>query len=321
MKYKILSILICALFLCSLCGCGQTTSDRYTIAVIAKSTTSDFWQNVLRGVNAAATEYNISITFDGPASEEDYTAQNAMITAAVARGDDAIVLSAIDYDKSADAVNAAVAAGVAVIMIDSDVNSERTSAFIGTDNYEAGYLAGEAASELLADKHAGEKAKIGLVNYAPYSANGQEREAGFRAYIEEYGGEIIDCINAESNTESATAGALSLLEAHPEINVIVGFNEWMTLGIGCAIRVLGLSDDVIAIGFDSNVVSIGMLETGEMDALMVQNPFAIGYLGVRSAAELLSGKDIDPQIITSTTVITKDNMFDEENQRILFKFR
>ena len=58
-----------------------------------------------------------------------------------------------------------------------------------------------------------------------------------------------------------------------------------------------------------------------MDALMVQNPFAIGYLGVRSAAELLSGKEIEPQIITSTTVITKDNMFDEENQRILFKFR
>ena len=83
---------------------------------------------------------------------------------------------------------------------------------------------------------------------------------------------------------------------------------------------MGLSEEVAAVGFDSNVVSVGMLETGEMDALIVQNPFAIGYLGVRSAVELLGGKDIAAVDNTSVTVVTKDNMFEPEVQRILFKF-
>ncbi len=297
------------------CSNESASQSSYTIAVIAKSTVSDFWQNVRRGVKTAATEYNIEISFDGPENEEDYISQNEMITSAVARGDDAIVLSAIDYYESVDAVNAAVAAGVRIVMIDSGVDSDKVSAFIGTDNYEAGRLAGEAALDAVDGD-----AVIGLVNYDPNSENGQEREAGLRALAEEKGAVIAGVVNVDSNTESATAGAIELLGEYPEINVIVGFNEWTTLGVGYAVEELGLADKVAAIGFDSNVVSIGMLETGEVDALIVQNPFAIGYLGVQSAYLLLSGNEIEPRIMTSATVITKDNMFDEQNQRILFRF-
>ena len=297
------------------CSNESASQSSYTIAVIAKSTVSDFWQNVRRGVKTAATEYNIEISFDGPENEEDYISQNEMITSAVARGDDAIVLSAIDYYESVDAVNAAVAAGVRIVMIDSGVDSDKVSAFIGTDNYEAGRLAGEAALDAVDGD-----AVIGLVNYDPNSENGQEREAGLRALAEEKGAVIAGVVNVDSNTESATAGAIELLGEYPEINVIVGFNEWTTLGVGYAVEELGLADKVAAVGFDSNVVSIGMLETGEMDALIVQNPFAICYLGVQSAYLLLSGNEIEPRIMTSATVITKDNMFDEQNQRILFRF-
>lgn len=127
-------------------------------------------------------------------------------------------------------------------------------------------------------------------------------------------------VNVDSNIESATAGALELLNEHPEINAIVGFNEWTTLGVGYAVEQLGLADTVAAVGFDSNVVSIGMLETGEMDALIVQNPFAIGYIGVQTAYELLNNGEVDETILTSATVVTRENMFSESIQRILFRF-
>ena len=334
MKFKIaiLCLLVAVTGIIILSCSGESSpQDSYKIAVIAKSTVSDFWQNVRRGVKAAATEYNIEISFDGPENEEDYVAQNEMITSSVARGADAIVLSAIDYYESVDAVNAAVAAGVKVVMIDSGVDSDRISSFIGTDNYGAGRLAGEAALDAAAE-HSGNDSSnvntaddysdvvIGLVNYDPNSENGQEREAGLRAVAEENGATVAGVVNVDSNIESATAGALELLNEHPEINAIVGFNEWTTLGVGYAIEQLGLADEVAAVGFDSNVVSIGMLETGEMDALVVQNPFAIGYLGVQSAYLLLSGNEIAESTLTSATVVTKDNMFDEQNQRILFRF-
>lgn len=381
MKFKIalLCLLVAVTGIIILSCSGESSpQDSYKIAVIAKSTVSDFWQNVRRGVKAAATEYNIEISFDGPENEEDYVAQNEMITSAVARGVDVIVLSAIDYYESVDAVNAAVAAGVEVVMIDSGVDSDRISSFIGTDNYEAGRLAGEAALDAVIKMHNGDdsnaesitdssaesitdskadskseskadsvadtelnggdvtksndisnndggdidysKIIIGIVNYDPNSANGQEREAGLRAVAEENGATVAGVVNVDSNIESATAGALELLNEHPEINAIVGFNEWTTLGVGYAVEQLGLADTVAAVGFDSNVVSIGMLETGEMDALIVQNPFAIGYIGVQTAYELLNNGEVDETILTSATVVTRENMFSESIQRILFRF-
>lgn len=102
LKIAILCLLVAVTGIIILSCSGESSpQDSYKIAVIAKSTVSDFWQNVRRGVKAAATEYNIEISFDGPENEEDYVAQNEMITSAVARGVDVIVLSAIDYYESA----------------------------------------------------------------------------------------------------------------------------------------------------------------------------------------------------------------------------
>lgn len=306
-------LLISAILTVLLSSCGAIGKS-YEIAVIVKSTTSDFWQRVRDGVNAAATEYNVDITFEGPESEEDHASQNAMIVSAIARGVDAIVTSAVDYELSADAVNAAATAGIKVIMIDSGVASDNIESFIGTDNTEAGILAAKAALELSSD------AVIGLISIESGSKNLIEREEAFKSFIAENGGSIADSVLVSSDTESARLGALELLEKHPDINILVGFNEWATLGIGYALRESGRFEDVAAVGFDNNLISIEMLETGEMDVLLVQNPFAIGYLGIESAVKLLSGEKIEKSISTTTTVVTKENMFDPENQRILFRF-
>lgn len=313
----LLAVFMLAVFLLS---CAGTRDDAPQIAVIVKATDSDFWHAVRAGVESAAIEYNVKVTFEGPENEEDYEAQNRMIDAAVARGVDAIVLSAIDYDKTATAVKEAVRHGVQVITIDSNVNADQIRQFIGTDNYEAGVAAAKAA--VRGSLTNGTPLRIGLVNYMTDTANGRRREEGFRDYVASLGNaEIVASVTADSNEVSATAGARQLLEQHPDINVLVGFNEWMTLGVGNAIRDMGKAGSVRGIGFDSNVISIGMLETGEMDALIVQNPFAIGYLGVRNAARLASGDDIGDRVIaTSMTTVTKENLFDEDIQKIIFRF-
>lgn len=320
MKFKsILCLLLCAVLLFTFSACSGASHDKKYIVVIFKSIGSDFWNNVESGVSSAATENNVTVKIQSPENEEDYIAQNYLINMAVEDGADAIVLSAIDYDKSADTVTKAARSGVKIVTIDSDVGSPLVDMFIGTDNVAAGKMAGQAAVNGFSD---GEKIYIGLVNYNQGTDNGQRREEGFRQFVSTVkNAEITAAVNVDSNTESATAGAVEMLRENPKINVIVGFNEWTTLGVGNAIKQLGLSEKVRGIGFDTNVVSIGMLETGEMDALIVQNPFAIGYLGVKNAAALADGKKTESVMYTETTIITKENLFDEDSQKVLFHFQ
>ena len=132
---------------------------------------------------------------------------------------------------------------------------------------------------------------------------------------------IVDTINVNSTIDSAKEEAGKLLERIPEINVLVTFNEWTSLGVGYAVKEAGLADSVRVVAFDSNVVSVDMLETGEVDALIVQNPYAMGYLGVENAYRLLGGHDLDErEVNTSTHLVTKENMYSEESQRMLFSF-
>ena len=105
------------------------------------------------------------------------------------------------------------------------------------------------------------------------------------------------------------------------MDAIVTFNEITTLGVGHAIEEMKCSERVHVVGFDNNVVSVGMLESGEIDTLIVQNPFAMGYLCMENAAFLLTNKAVpEPDITTEIRVISRHNMYSEENQRFLFSF-
>ena len=327
-KYKLVSVgLVLALCVGLLAGCGAMgflkkgkalESDRKKkVVLIAKSTESEFWKSVFSGANAASTEYNMELMTRGPKNEEDYQTQNDMIEEAVSDGADAIIFSAIDYEENAEAINAAAQKGVKIIVIDSDVNSNRVECRIGTDNYEAGQMAGEAAL-------AGEEDKIyvGVVNFDKVSENGQTREQGMKdALKKDERATIVESVNARSTIDSAKSATLRMLEEHPEINVLVTFNEWTSLGVGYAIQELEAGDRIRVVAFDSNVISVDMLESGEVDALIVQNPYAMGYIGVESAYKVLNGyaiteKDIDIE----TQLVMKENMYSEACQRMLFTF-
>lgn len=301
------------------CTGGNLSPKSKTVAVITKGSDSDFWNDMKNGAFSAATEYNIDITFEGPDSEEDYESQNQMIENAVSKNVGAIVLSAIDYEKNAPAVQKAIDKGIKVITVDSDVDADGKELFIGTDNVSAGKKAAEQAIELCKNKKA---VNIGIVNYGENTENGKQRLKGFTYYIDKVkNAKVVASVNVESNAESATSGAKQLIEENKGINVLIGFNEWSTLGVGCAIKDLNLKDEVFGIGFDSNVNCVGMLETGEIDTLIVQNPFSMGYLSVSKAAELLLGNaKTDGVIETDTYVVNRKNMFSPDVQKILFSF-
>ena len=127
-----------------LSGCGaDRTADRLSVWLIVKSTETEFWKAAFAGAKAAQAEYDVELSIRGPATEEDYGTQNFYIKDAVRSGADAIVFSAISYEENAEAINEAADQGIRIVVIDSDVNSDKVAVRIGTDNVEAGRLAGE----------------------------------------------------------------------------------------------------------------------------------------------------------------------------------
>ena len=189
----------------------QISGGKKRVALVAKSAESAFWKTVRAGANAASTEYNMDLIFEAPLSEEDYAAQNQMIRSVVEEGVDAIVFSAVDFEANAEAVDEAAEEGVKIVSIDSEVNSSAVECYIGTDNYEAGCLAGEAVLECQAPV-----LNIGIVNYDKNSENGQTREAGFRDTVaKDSRAVIVDAINVNSTTEEAKEGTLAMLERNP----------------------------------------------------------------------------------------------------------
>lgn len=312
---------LCALLagaLLSGCTAPGTAAEQYSVALVAKSTETEFWLSVFAGAEAAATEYNIRLDITGPETEEDYEAQNRMIAEAVSAGADALVFSAIDYENNASAIDAAAEAGVKVVAIDSSVASGMVSTYIGTDNHAAGRMAAQAALDGVEGQ-----LTVGLVNYDISSANGQERELGVRELLGESGrAEVVAVINTLAEAGQAQKDAEAMLREHPEINVLIAFNEPTSVGAAYAVDSLDLSESVFLVGFDSNVATVDGLQDGCVDALIVQNPYAMGYLGVESAYKLLSdgGEELETVVDTSTQIVDRENMFTMDSQKALFAF-
>lgn len=288
------------------------------VAVITKSSDSSFWKEFIYGIDAAAQEFNINYYTTAPANEEDSKTQISMIEEAINDGVDVIVLSAISAEDAAVYVNRAQNMGIKVIIADSGVDTDNINLEVGTDNYTAGIQLGDAVCELDTGV-----INVGIVNFDASTDNGQLREQGFRdAVSADKRINIIDAINVSSNVTSAKQGTKEMLAEHPEINVIVTMNEWTTLGVGYAIEDLECAGGVQVYGFDSNRFCIDMLETGYIDGLIVQNPFAMGYLCIENAYNLYQGKTVnDKKIYTDTFLVTRDNLYDTETQKVIFSIK
>lgn len=291
--------------------------EKKKVVFISKSTDSAFWQSAYTGANAASAEYNLDLICKGPDNEEDYQMQNQMIYEAVKNGADGIIFSAIDFQANAGAINYAKEKGIKIVVVDSPVNSKKTECYIGTDNYEAGCVAGEEAL-----KNPATNLNIGIVNFDKNTQNGQLREEGFRDTVKkDRRAKITSSINVRSTVEDAKQGTIDMLKKHPDINVVVTFNEWTSLGVGYGVKELGMRDKTQVIAFDSNVKSVGMLEDGDVDALIVQNPYAMGYLGIEKVYGLINGQPLNQkEINTSSILVTRENMYDDKCQRALFAF-
>ena len=156
-------------------GRGSPRAKKWRVMVIPKGTTHEFWQSVHAGASKAAEELgDVEILWQGPSREDDRTEQIKLVQNAVASGVDGIVLAPLDARALVEPVEQAIAKGIAVVIIDSALESDKVASFVATDNYRGGVLAAQRLGGLL-----GGEGRIILLRYAVGSASTEEREKGF----------------------------------------------------------------------------------------------------------------------------------------------
>ena len=274
----------------------------------------EFWQVVRAGIQAASTEMNVSPTIVGPRWERDIDRQMEILANVIEQSPHGILLAASDFNRLAPLAERAAERGITIVTLDSALNSTVPVSFVATDNVEAGLKAGREIDRLVeTDK------KVAIVSHIPGVATAIDREAGVRQALAARAPDgILGTFYSENEHDRAYSIVVDLVSTFPNLGGIVALNENSTVGAGRAIRDLGLSDTVHLVGFDNSQEEIEFLEKGIVDALVVQKPFNMGYTGVKTLVEALRGRPVEPVIYTDSVLVRKEEIFTEENQKLLF---
>lgn len=293
----------------------RTSSENITIEVILKSTDYTgipFWNVVRQGLETAAEDIQAQITITGPKAETEIDFQIQLVHEALARKPDAIILAAADYKrliKSAEAINSS---GIPLITIDSFVDSNTPVSRIGTDNYSAGLKAGHVLKDYIPVE-----SQLAIISYVKESSTAIDREQGVRESMSGYA-EILGTWYSGGNVQIAYDQAMAVIKENPDLHAIIALNEPSTVGTARALDVSGRKNEIVLIGFDNSSPIIQFLEQEVIQAIVVQKPFNMGYLGITYAADAVNGKRIPEVIDTGSAVITKKTMYTSENQKLLF---
>jgi ribose transport system substrate-binding protein len=286
------------------------------VALILKMQQGDYGDIIKMGAEAAAKEFNVALSVSAPVDEGNITSQVDLINKSIREGTDAIVLAANDYKAVADAVNRAVSQGIAVIAIDSEIDSSKVRSFIGINNYEAGRKAGKKLAELT-----GEQGRIAVMSFVKSAPNAEQREQGLLEELRKYPKlQIVD--QAYCNSDLKLCGELTekVIKERGPVDGIVALNDVSSLGVSNNLVNMGLDGKVKLVAFDSTSEELGLLQDGVIHATIIQNPFSMGYLGVKYALEATLGRTIPERVDTETKVIDLENMFWSDNQKLLFPF-
>lgn len=288
------------------------------VTIKAKGQMIDFWKVLITGVEDAANEFGANVSIIGPPSEMEIDAQIEQLEQAIREKPDAIVMAATDYNRLVPIAREITKAGIKLITVDSSINSGEALSFIATDNIAAGEKAGEEMAKLLPDSGA---SKIAIMSYVYGTSSQMEREKGVREWLDGNTRiEVADTLYSEGKPDKAYELTKELLSKDPGIKGIVGLNEPSTVGAGRAIRELGLSGKIKLVGFDSSVDEVKLIEGGVLQATIVQKPYNMGYLSVKTAIEAVRGQKFPKWIDTESVIINKDNLYTEQNQKLLFPF-
>jgi ribose transport system substrate-binding protein len=292
-----------------------------TIPVIVKDKTSLYWQTVLAGARQAGRDLGVNVIELGADSEADINGQIGILAQAVAPVPAAIVIAPAQFAALGKPIDEA-AKQVKIIGIESEADSSAFTSFVKTDNVQAGRLAADILADAIKRTYADAEGDVAIITSSSGIASLEERANGFKEQIAtKYG--ALDIVAHKVGDGQARTGfsiMLDLIADYPELRGVFASDLAMARGAAQAVAEKQTNkggDTINFVGFDSDNSLVQLLQAGTVAALVVQDPFHMGYDSIKTALAASRGEHVKTNVDSGANLITKANMNSPRSQELL----
>jgi ribose transport system substrate-binding protein len=298
-------------------GEGKGENAPVQLAVVPKAIGFDFWEQVRLGAQCAAqrAEGQVDVQWDGVTAETDVNGQVNLLQNFIQQGVDGLVYAATDAKVLYQVTESAKQQDVTVVNIDSGTEPQPNDVPVfATDNVAGA----RKVPDLIAEELGEGGGKVAFIPFQQGTLTNEQREKGFKEGLKQHPElELVAEQSSQSDYNVALRVTEDILTANPDLNAIFAANEPGVLGAAEAVRQAGKAGDVVIIGWDASPEEIKGVQDGVISALVVQNPFRMGYDGTNAAVKMIrEGATVESQD-TGSTIVTKDNLNDPEVQAVL----
>lgn len=284
-------------------SCGRSGgSHKIEIALVAKALDSEWWQRVKSGAEEAArSEPDVRLVVVAPEREVNIDQQVSILEDQITRKVNAIAVAPAGASEVVPVLEKAKAAGIPVIVFDTDVNWPGKLSFVGSDNKHAGQLAGDYIVQLL-----GGNGKVAVIRGILGISTHEDRLAGFNAAIAKAPG--IQCVAVQpANSERALGMSVmeNLLTTYPDLKAVFATNDQMALGAVEGIAAHHLTGKVAVVGVDATSEGVRAVQDGRLAADIAMHPEALGSNATKAAIAAARHQPVTPKIETGESLVTR----------------
>jgi ribose transport system substrate-binding protein len=289
-----------------------------TIPLIVKDTTSYYWQIVLAGGRQASKDLGINVPELGAQAETDINGQISILENAVSSNPAAIVIAPTQFQALGKPIDEA-AKKIKIIGIDSAANSKAFTSFLTTDNIKGGRVAADGLAEAIKAKYGKAEGEVALITALPGAGSLDQRAKGFKEELAtKYPGlKLVADKIADGQATTALNIMTDLITANPNLRGVFASNLIMAQGAGQAVAENNVADKIKLIAFDNDTKLLNFLKDGTIAALVVQDPYKMGYQGVKTAFAAYNGEKVPENVDTGVNLITHENMNSPRSQELL----
>jgi ribose transport system substrate-binding protein len=290
-----------------------SSSKNYKLTLVAGVKGDEFYITMNCGAKAAAESAGATLDFQGP-DQFDASQQTPIVNAVAAKKPDAVLIAPTDTKALFAPIKQLADNGSKVVLVDTTLEqADMAVSQIASDNLAGGQQAAKTLLELT-----GGKGKYLVVNVKPGISTTDARGKGFEDGLKGKSG--VEYLGQQYNNDDPAKAAsivTATLAKHPDLKGIFATNLFAAEGSASGLRQAGKLGQVKIVGFDAGPKQVEDLKQGTVQALIAQQPAEIGKQGVEQAIAALKGEQTKPKIGTGFSVITKDNL--DQNQDALYK--
>jgi ribose transport system substrate-binding protein len=299
-------------------GAPAMAQTKPTVAIIVKDTTLPYWQTVLAGARKAGQDFGVNIVELGAKSESDVNGQIGILETAVASNPAAIVIAPAQFAALGRPIDDA-AKKVKIIGIESPADTKAMTSLIATDNVKAGRIAAEALAAAITKTYGDTEGNVVIITSMAGVASLDQRAKGFREVLAaKYRALDIVADKVADGKPTTTLGIMKgLIASTPDLRGVFVSDPIMTQAVGQAVAESTSGDKINVVGAGSDEKLVKLLQNDTIAGLVVEDPFRMGYDGVKTALAASKGEQVAANVDTGATLVTKANMSSARSQELL----